>query len=286
MMVPDNCLKIFFLTCLLIIIFVVPTAALENKAQDVIQQTGDGILNWTKGLITATGSSSPSDKKNKNQQSVVLAIAKARAVKNLLAVIMSIQLSNYNTVGDFAKDNDIFLNKLYEMGSRAKVISQEYLSDATVKVKIQISLFGGLSQFVLPNEIKQVEAIKPVTGSRPADSDSSGNTFSGLIVDATGLGCKPAMVPLLFDENGKIVFGPAFVSREFVVQHGMARYLSGSLSNQSDAGAGNNPLLIKGLSVQGPKNINIIISNTAAAQLLGASRHLLFLKQCRVIIII
>lgn len=284
-MISDNCIKIFFLSCLLIIIFVSPAAAAENKPQDVIQQTGEGKLNWTKGLITATGSSTPSDKKNKGQQSVALSLAKSRAVENLLAVIMSIQLSTYNTVGDLAAGNDIFLNKLHDMASSAKIISQEYLSDATVKVIIQISLFGGLSQFILPTEIKQVEAIKPVTGNQSTDFDSSGNIFSGLIVDATSLGCKPAMVPLLFDENGKIVFGPAFVSREFVVQQGMARYLSGSLSNQSDARAGNNPLRINALSVKGPKNTNIVISNTAAAQLLGTSGHLLFLKQCRVIII-
>ncbi len=279
-------MKIFFLSCLLIIIFVSPVAGAENKPQDVIQQTGEGILNWSQGLITATGSSTPSDKKNKAQQSVALTVAKARAVKNLLAVIMSIQLDNYNTVGDRAAGNDIFLNKLHDMASSAKIINQEYLSDATVKVIIQISLFGGLSQFILPTEIKQVEAIKPVTGKQSADFDSSGNTFSGLIVDVTGLGCKPAMVPQLFDENGKIVFGPAFVSREFVVQQGMTRYFSGSRPNQPDDRVGNNPLLIKGISVKGSRNTNIVISNTAAAQLLSTSGHLLFLKQCRVIIII
>jgi len=50
---------------------------------------------------------------------------------------------------------------------------------------------------------------------------SSGGAVSGLIVDARGLGLRPAMAPKVLDQNGQEVYGSKFVSREYAVDIGM-----------------------------------------------------------------
>lgn len=85
------------------------------------------------------------------------------------------------------------------------------------EVTVEMNLFGGFSQLILPLDIRQVESIKPLKASgevdyRPIqfhkDIHPGGTTrpdsYSGLIVDARGIGAGPSMVPLLVDENGLV----------------------------------------------------------------------------------
>ena len=90
---------------------------------------------------------------------------------------------------------------------------------------------------------------------------------------------------ILLDENGKQVYGPAFVSREFAVQQGLCRYITNTESALKSPIVGSNPLLVKGLRAEGTDRSTVVISNTDASRLLSMSENLAFLKQCRVIIV-
>jgi hypothetical protein len=47
-----------------------------------------------------------------------------------------------------------------------------------------------------------------------------------------------------------------------------------------------NPLIVKALKALGPGRCDFIISNADAAKLRSASEHLLFMRECRVIIVL
>ena len=110
--------------------------------------------------------------------------------------------------------------------------------------------------------------------------------FSGLVVDARGIGVKPAMAPMILDENGQVVYGPAFVSREYAVQNGMSGYVTDIEAAESDTRVGYYPLTVKGLKTEGPGQCDIVISNSDAAKLRKSSENLMFLKECRVVIVL
>jgi len=118
----------------------------------------------------------------------------------------------------------------------------------------------------------------------------SGNSvialYTGLVVDARGLGAKAVMALEIFDENGQEVYGPAFVSREFAVQQGISEYVIDLPAAQSSPRVASTPLTVKGLRTEEPGGSNIIISNADASKLKSASEHLSFLKKCRVIIVV
>ncbi len=65
----------------------------------------------------------------------------------------------------------------------------------------------------------------PVAATPPPPPMPPPGTYSGLVVDARGLGVRPAMAPRLISEAGEEVFGRAVVvDRAWATQQGMAGY--------------------------------------------------------------
>jgi len=262
-------------------------------AGDVIEQFDNGWVNWSRGKIHAEGRCR-SDQNNP-QKAVncekVLANAKMKARHNLLKTTKSVRVKNDLTIGAYAGKNDVIMVKLMDMVKQAPVIQQKYSTDGTAKITVEMTLSGGLSQLVLPAEIKHVEAIKPVSpptpGHPPLSTPTPGKElYSGLIVDARGLNILPVMTPKILDENRQEVYGPAFVSRELAVQKGLCHYETDMGVARSHEKMADNPLTVKGLRYGGPSKTDIIISNRDALKLKSDSEHLIFLKKCQVIIVV
>jgi hypothetical protein len=90
---------------------------------------------------------------------------------------------------------------------------------------------------------------------------------------------------VLLDENGREVYSSAFVSREYAVQQGVCQYMRIPDDLANLVRVAPKPLCVKGLRTGPAASCDIVISNADASRLRGASSHLSFLKQCRVIIL-
>lgn len=284
---------------LLWVLFIATAPAYASDSQEVIEISKKGCVNWTLGLVQGKGISAPENRSpdKSTEESTALRNARRNACRNMFDVVQRIHVDATETVQDIAMENDVIMAEIEEMVRKAQAVKNEYLSDGTVILTVQMSLRGGFAQLILPQDIKQVETIKPVTpvqntlpSSAPELKSSPGNhvtpIYTGLIVDARGLEARPAMSLKIFDENGQEMYGSAFVSREFAVQDGMSGYLKDLSAARSDARVGDSPLTVKGLRTQGIGNSDIVISNTDASKIRSASEHLSFLKKCRVIVVI
>ena len=107
-----------------------------------------------------------------------------------------------------------------------------------------------------------------------------------MVVDARGLQAIPVIAPRILDENLEEVFGPTYASREFAVQKGVARYTTNIWQAKFDLRVSDNPIVVKALKTIWPRRCDFIISNSDANKLRSASEHLLFLRECRVIIVL
>jgi len=275
--------------CFLVLIF--PRMSPAETSKDLVELLPAASINWSTGVVEAKGlfpRSGPSAQEPAMQED--LHQAQRAAAENILFALKQMRM-------DAARDVEAIMALNPEIGARVKqlaenahLIQKELLSDGILQVTLRIDLLGGLSQLILPEEIKQVEPIKPLQGvSRAKARDAepvTENGYSGLIVDARGIGARPAMVPLLVDESGKQVFGPAFVSREYAVQYGMCGYMRSLDGSNRQARVGLNPLMVKGLRTLHEGTCDIVISNVDAARLRDASANLGFLKQCRVMIVL
>ena len=254
-----------------------------DNSIEVIEQKEKGSVNWSRGVVQAKGIGIPLPKipENSNARTVALTDAKLNAFRIILEIIRELRINGTTVVGDYEIQEPAIMSKIENMVKSAKVVKKEYLTDGTVKIEMEVNLRGGFAQLVLPNDIKPLDSITFVTMDK-----TSSPVFTGLVVDAKGLGVRPVMVPRILDENNQEVYGSAFVSREYAVQKGMsgyARNLKESMNNQRVA---DHPLVVKGLKTLGPGRSEIVISNADASKLRSTSESLYFMKKCRVIIVV
>lgn len=268
----------------LAVMWMMPVAG--NCDQDLVEYIGNGNVNWTKGVIQAKGIGAPPEKDFGKPQARPLALraAKLDALRNILEVVEGVRIDSTTVVKDFAVESDVIMSKVQGMVRGAQQVKQEYMSDGTVEVTMQVVMQGGFAQLVLPPDIKQVEPVTPVTPTAPAPKSSA--LLTGLVVDARGLNARPAMAPKILDEDGKEVYGSAFVSREYAVQQGMSGYGKDIETAMQNERVTDNPLVVKGIRTEGSGRCDIVISNDDAAGLRDASEHLSFLKKCRVMIVV
>ncbi|MFH1103185.1 MAG: hypothetical protein V1714_05400 [Pseudomonadota bacterium] len=252
-----------------------------SKGYDLLEQTETGIINWSKWTIEATGVGTLPEKRPENPSKVSLDAAKQDAHKKIIKALQQVRISNSTTVGKISDKSSGILEKIEALTKDAQIIKQEYLSDGTAKVTMEFNLTGAFTQLTLPQEIKQIESVKPIS-----PTDSKPPVFTGLIVDATGIGARPALVPKIIDENNGEVFGSAFVSRESAVGQGVCGYYQDLSFARKHQRVGDHPLIVKGLRTDSGAESIIVISNTDAAKLKSASEHLQLLRKCRVLIVI
>jgi hypothetical protein len=275
-----------------------PHLADTTSGMDLIEHFNSGQINWTQGLVMANGAISANEAENMDLHPESTGLAFQRAVENIYNTLLQLRIDDQRCGALLFVENRDTQAKIKAMAAASKILHMDRAPSGGRTLYVQMSLYGGFSQFVLPSDIRQVQPIKPLNGLnrahdfsiQPSDmQEEKGDPerYTGLIVDARGTGAKPSMVPLLLNENGVEVYGPAYVSREYAVQYGVCQYVRAANSAWSGLSrVAPKPLVVKGLKTESPGSCRIVISNTDASRLRGSSSHLAFLKQCRVIIVL
>lgn len=279
--------------------FVFPVLGNCQDSQDLIEKMGSGSINWSRGLVVAKGIGAPPRKYYGKPQArpTALRAAQLDAMRNILEAVQGVRIDSKTTVKNFSVVSDTISAQVEGLVQGAKVIKQEYMSDGTVEVFVEMSLYDGFSEVVLPVEIKQVETVKTVavetrqesaqpSAAPPTPPDTGPLAYTGMVVDARGLNARPAMAPKIVDETGQEVYGATYVSREFAVKQGMSGYTKNIDAARQNSRVTDNPLVVKGLKTDGPGGSDVTISNADAAKLRSVADHLSFLKQCRVMIVV
>ena len=289
----QNPLKI---TVIITILTVISATGYGADPRSLIESKKNGTIDWTTGVVEAKGVGVPAPytypPKPRAQGDEILSEAVTKAGHNLLETIVSLRIDSQNRVIDIVENFPSIMKQLRDMAQKAPEIEKlrKYQYDGTVEAWSQMSLSGGFSQLILPPEIRQIEPIKqvftPKNPSKLRTRSRSSEIFTGMVVDARNIQAVPVLAPKIMDENLEEVFGPAFVSREFAVQHGMVRYTTDLWKAKFHPRLSYNPLFVKALKTILPGRCDFIISNADAAKLRSASEHLLFMRECRVVIVL
>jgi hypothetical protein len=298
-------MKLVVVAALTLMLVIPATGGFAQEPHDVVENIGaNGVVNWSQGVMMATGIGSPPEKYYGKPQARPMALRAAQldAYRNLLEVTKGVRVNSVTEVEDSMVSSDMIRSQVDGMIKGAQVVKKEYLSDGTVEVTIAMSLRGGFAQLFLPQDIKPVPEIRTIPPTpdvpeevtpaptpempEPETPAVEPTVYTGLVVDARGLGARPAMSPKILDERGQEVYGSAYVSREYAVQQGMAGYAKDITASQTNPRVTDQPLTVKGLKTEGPGQSNLVISDADADKIRGASENLSFLKQCRVMIVV
>jgi hypothetical protein len=278
------------------------------------QTVGDnGVVDWGQQKIRATGIGAPNpDQAPGAQRAGAIEAAKLAALRNLLQTVRGVNLTSETTVRNAMIENDVINAKIQGIIRGYTIVDTRYMSDQSVEVEIEVPLtgVGSLADALLSQNFgggrlisaqplcpmcgqpwpqgkpvpPGVQLVTPGSGSQPGGT--TGGAFTGLVIDAKGLGLMPAMAPKVVDENGNEVYGSRYVSREFAVQQGMVGYDKDVNAARNNQRVTNNPLVIKALRATGNNKTDLVLANADAQRIHGAAQSQNFLDKCRVMFIV
>jgi hypothetical protein len=114
----------------------------------------------------------------------------------------------------------------------------------------------------------------------------SQTVYTGIIFDAQNLPFTPSASPKILDEDGREVYGSAYVEKQWVERHGIVGYAKSIEEAKGNERVAKNPLIIKPIKVAGANNRDLIVSNEDARKIRDLAKHLNFLDLAKVMIVV
>ncbi|MCC7073325.1 MAG: hypothetical protein IT383_18580 [Deltaproteobacteria bacterium] len=248
-----------------------PAAAADDS---VVQKVGHGEINWSKKTVTATGSGAANLKDGPVAVARLNAerAAKLDALRNVIETIQGIQVTASRSAGDVMSNGEI-RSRIQGMAQGFKVVDTKYYSDGSVDVVVQMPIDENLTNALVekPKKPKKV-------------STEGAANWTGLVVNARGLGLTPSMAPRVVDEAGKEVYGTEVVSEKGLKQGGIVGYVKAD--GQTADRVGDKPLVVKGLRLVDKSKTDIVIANGDADKLRDPTQNLSFLADGKVVILV
>ena len=243
-----------------------------------------GKVNWSTGKVSARGKAIPVDRQKADSPDFILSRARSDARRNLIETLKSLDIHRGYCVEALAESDDHILAGIEKRAMDATLIKQSYTSDRTMEVVLETTLFGGFLQLVLPEEIKSIPTLQIL--DPPVARDKEISEYTGLIIDATGIGFSPVLYPVVISELGSEIYSSLFISREIAVQQGVCRYVCDINFFDHSEWVGENPIIVKPLRMGGPGNSSIVISRSDADTIEKTRERHRFMRECRVIIVV
>ena len=283
----------------LAITFLVTLSAQDNFIGDVFE---NGSINYGDRTIQAIGIGFiPENVINTGQaRRSVMRIAKQDALRQLIEIVNGVNVTSETTVSGAMFDDVIKTQVQGAIRGARRIGDPKYLSDTSVEVVYEVKM-ADISLVLLPMAEKaptltfdNVNVTVSGTVAAAPEQQQVGTTdtgvksggVTGIIIDGTGLGLRPAMSPRILNQGGSVVYGPGQYSRDYAAANGVVGYAKSLDQAKSDTRVQGNPLIIRGASTSGSTSADVIISNTDAGKLAVADGAAGLLKNCRVMIVL
>lgn len=247
--------------------------------------TPNGRADWTTGIVTARGIGIPP----KNAASALQAREMARtaawsvALRNLLEVVKGVYVDSTTTVSNFITTNDEVRTKVEGFVKGARIVKEQEMPDGSFETTVEMKMTGEFSNLLLP---KAAPKTAPLTQYQKPVPTTIPKSYTGLVVDARGLGAKPALAPRLLNEEGEEAYSVAYVEQRGTAEQGIVIYVPDPTSAQVNPRVTNTPLQVKALRAQGNQRTDLVISDADVQTIHGIPEHFKFLKQAKVLVIL
>jgi len=283
----------------LAITFLVTLSAQNDFIGDVFE---NGSINYGDRTIQAIGIGFiPENVINAGQaRRSAMRIAKQDALRQLIEIVNGVNVTSETTVSGAMFDDVIKTQVQGAIRGARRIGDPKYLSDTSVEVVYEVKM-ADISRVLLPMAEKaptltfddtNVTASGTVAAAPEqqqvgtTDTGVKSGGVTGIIIDGTGLGLRPAMSPRILNQGGSVVYGPGQYSRDYAAANGVVGYAKSLDQAKSDTRVQGNPLIIRAASTSGSTSADVIISNTDAGKLAVADGAAGLLKNCRVMIVL
>lgn len=271
----------------------------DVSVQVNVQQNSKGSVNWEKGAsadIEAWGVGlPPANMPAARGRALARRAAVVDAYRQLAEIAQGVQVDSETTVRDLAVESDVISTKISALVKGARIVEEKAEEDGSYTVKMSIPLYGvsSVAAATIPEVHKDVlpqEAPKISEDYTPApEVKAEAASYTGVIVDAAGLGLEGTFSPVIYDVNGRAIYGMRNIDKDFAISQGMVEYSSDLQAATSASRAGSNPLVVKAVSVRGGGNsvnpVNVVVSVEDGDKILYANEKTSMLEHKAVVFV-
>ncbi|MCQ2381169.1 MAG: hypothetical protein MJ032_02350 [Acidaminococcaceae bacterium] len=227
-------------------------------------------VNWDRGLqgnVEVYGLGSPLDYTGYKGSRIGRESAIMDGVRNLTAFVNTIHVDAHLTVGDLVASNDGVKSGVSDLIRSAKIAAEGKNPDGTYWARLSLPLYGNnsLADVVIPAvaaqsgkaKVAKLNKKNSIIG-RAGFEGVERDFYTGLVIDARGLGLNCAFAPVIYDTAGRYIFGARFVNINGG-NRGIVEYVRNSATiNTGRSRAGDSPLVVKAETVRGGYAANMV----------------------------
>ena len=253
---------------LLTYIILIGSLLVADSPRSSVLRTEYGFIDYANRIIVSRGMANISQKNSSTDELMVIeknlkfskGEAKTRARENLLDLIKLVHFDS-RTVGEIMVGDKLIESRIETLvGSAYQQGEIEYLERNEVAIALAINM-SGLAEILIDASGYMSEGVAQSAYLMTRAATPKSERTSGIVIDARNIYHIPAMVPKVFNEDEKLVYGPRFYTRSRSVNRGPMGYAHSMEDGNVRRRVGNNPLFVE--AVTSNDDVNLTISNLA-----------------------
>tara|TARA_B100001094_G_C18109993_1_gene760595 strand:+ start:561 stop:1406 length:846 start_codon:yes stop_codon:yes gene_type:complete len=262
-----------------------------NSPSSSVVRTGEGFIDYSNRVIVSRGTASiVQNEESRNGFKMIeknLKIskgeAKSQARENMIGLIKIVNFDG-RTVGEIMYDDPLTQRRIETLvGSAYQQGEIEYLERQEVAIALAVKM-SGLAEILVDAGGHLNENISQSTFLMTRNSTPKSERVSGVIIDARNIYHIPAMVPKIFNEEDKLVYGPRHYTRSRSINRGPMGYAHNIDDGNVRRRVGQNPIIIEAMSSE--DNTNLTISNVDSERVRDVEKRFGLLTNCKVLVLL
>lgn len=198
---------------------------------------------------------------------------------------------------DLVIANDTVKRNISGLLRGAQVVEEGANPDGSYFVRMTVPLYGAtdsVAAAVLPEVLDTGEPepfpeVEVTEVPEPEQTELRSADYSGVVVDADNMGLSPTFSPVIYDTNGRAVYGAKNIDADIAIRQGMVGYADDLPSAEANTRVGSNPLVVKAVEVKGgaspASKVNVVISVEDADRILLANQTSNMLQKSSVVFV-
>ena len=280
--------KLKYLTTYLII---TATLVAFDAPRTSVLRNDNGFIDYANRVIASRGTASVTAKETSQgdlqlvEKNLKLSKgeARARARENLLDLVKLVNFDG-RTVGEMMVSDPLTESRVETLvGSAFQQGEIEYLERKEVAIALAIKM-SGLAEILVDAGGYMNENLAQSTFLMTRNATPKSERTSGIVIDARSIYHVPAMVPKIFNENDKLVYGPRHYTRSRSVNRGPMGYAHTMDDGNVRRRVGNNPIVVE--AVTSDDTVNLTVSNLDAERIRDAEKKFGVLTNCKVLVLL
>ena len=262
-----------------------------NSPRSSIIRTDFGFIDYANRVIVSRGTASIAVKESSRDQFKIVeknlklskGEAKSHARNNLLDLIKIVNFDG-RTVGEMMIQDPLTSSRIETLvGSAYQQGEIEYLERQEVAIALAVKM-SGLAEVLVDGSGHMNESLTQSAYLMTRNSTSKVDRVSGIIIDARNIYHVPAMVPKVFNEEDKLIYGPRHYTRSRSINRGPMGYAHNMEDGNVKRRVGKNPIIVEAINSE--DSTNLTISKIDSERLRDVEKRFGLLSNCKVLVLL